>query len=63
MKIILANPRGFCAGVSRAVEVVEKVANAIPHAQFEIIKGSGHLPNMEKPKEFNELMTKFYEGV
>ncbi|WP_395167397.1 4-hydroxy-3-methylbut-2-enyl diphosphate reductase [Francisella salimarina] len=25
MKILLANPRGFCAGVSRAVETVEKV--------------------------------------
>lgn len=25
MKILLANPRGFCAGVSRAVETVEKI--------------------------------------
>ena len=25
MKVLLANPRGFCAGVSRAVETVEKV--------------------------------------
>lgn len=25
MKILLANPRGFCAGVSRAIDVVEKV--------------------------------------
>lgn len=25
MKIILANPRGFCAGVSRAIEIVDKI--------------------------------------
>ena len=25
MKIILANPRGFCAGVGRAIEIVKKV--------------------------------------
>ena len=28
MKILLANPRGFCAGVSRAVDVVKKVLEA-----------------------------------
>ncbi|WP_116963355.1 4-hydroxy-3-methylbut-2-enyl diphosphate reductase [Fastidiosibacter lacustris] len=31
MKIILANPRGFCAGVSRAVDVVERVLALEPH--------------------------------
>lgn len=34
MKIILANPRGFCAGVSRAVEVVEKVLEREPHPVY-----------------------------
>lgn len=24
MKIVLANPRGFCAGVDRAIEIVER---------------------------------------
>ena len=24
MKIVLANPRGFCAGVERAVQIVER---------------------------------------
>ena len=24
MKVILANPRGFCAGVDRAIEIVER---------------------------------------
>jgi len=27
MKIILANPRGFCAGVDRAIEIVERALN------------------------------------
>lgn len=46
-----------------SVEVVEKVAKEIPNAQFEIIHGSGHLPNMEKPEQFNALMTKFYQSL
>ena len=24
MKIVMANPRGFCAGVDRAIEIVER---------------------------------------
>ena len=28
MKIILANPRGFCAGVDRAIEIVERALDA-----------------------------------
>ncbi len=46
-----------------SVEVVEKVAKEIPNAQFEIIKESGHLPNMEKPQQFNALMTNFYKNI
>lgn len=34
MKIILANPRGLCAGVSRAVEVVETVLEREPHPVY-----------------------------
>ena len=29
-KIILANPRGFCAGVIRAIEVVERALDLLP---------------------------------
>ena len=43
-----------------SIPVVEKVAKEIPNAQFEIIKYSGHLPNMEQPREFNKLIGKFY---
>lgn len=34
MKIILANPRGFCAGVSRAIDVVERVLAVEPHPVY-----------------------------
>ncbi|MFC4892461.1 4-hydroxy-3-methylbut-2-enyl diphosphate reductase [Pseudofrancisella aestuarii] len=34
MKILLANPRGFCAGVSRAVETVEKVLEVEKHPVY-----------------------------
>ncbi len=29
MKILLANPRGFCAGVDRAIDIVEKALDAL----------------------------------
>ncbi len=44
MKILLANPRGFCAGVDRAIEIVERalslhgapvyVRNEVVHNKF-----------------------------
>ena len=27
MEVLLANPRGFCAGVDRAIEIVERALN------------------------------------
>ena len=45
------------------VKDVKKVANEISGAQFKIIKNSGHLPNMEKPKMFNKLIKEFYEKI
>lgn len=29
MKILLANPRGFCAGVDRAIEIVERALEVL----------------------------------
>ncbi|MCH9048971.1 MAG: 4-hydroxy-3-methylbut-2-enyl diphosphate reductase, partial [Proteobacteria bacterium] len=29
MKIIMANPRGFCAGVDRAIEIVERALELV----------------------------------
>lgn len=44
------------------VEDVEKVANEINGSTFIIIKDSGHLPNMEKPIEFNKVIMNFYHN-
>jgi len=43
------------------VDDVEKVALEIKGSEFRIIKDSGHLPNMEKPKAFNKMIKNFYE--
>lgn len=44
------------------VEDVEKVAFEIKDATFKVIKDSGHLPNMEKPEIFNQLIKEFYNS-
>jgi 3-oxoadipate enol-lactonase len=35
----------------------------IPHAQFELIAGAGHLTNIEQPQAFNRLLDSFLERV
>ena len=40
MDILLANPRGFCAGVDRAIEIVER-AIALHGAPYEALKRLG----------------------
>ena len=40
MKILLANPRGFCAGVDRAIEIVERAVElfgAPIHVRHEVV--------------------------
>lgn len=43
------------------VKNVEKVATKIPAAKFVLVKESGHLPNMEMPEEFNQMLCSFYK--
>ncbi|MEO1258679.1 MAG: alpha/beta hydrolase [Bacteroidota bacterium] len=45
------------------VEEIEKVAAKIRGTQFKPIKNSGHLPNMEKPEIFNQLIQDFYLSI
>jgi len=45
------------------VDDIRAVADEIPNSQFEIIEKSGHLPNLENPKFFNELIGKFYDEI
>ena len=54
MQILLAQPRGFCAGVERAVEVVEKISqvvdkNEVIYVNHEIVHNS-HIINYFKNK-------------
>ena len=42
---------------------IEKVAQEIKGAQFELIKDSGHLPNMEKTEVFNQIIKEFYQKI
>ena len=63
MKVLLANPRGFCAGVDRAIEIVERalnihgkpvyVRNEVVHNQFVVndLKSKGAI----FVKEINEV--------
>jgi len=45
------------------LEDVKKMAFEISGAEFKLIQHSGHLPNMEKPEEFNETISLFYEKI
>lgn len=41
------------------IQMAEAYARALPRARREIITGSGHLPNIEQPDAFNELVHSF----
>ena len=42
-KILLANPRGFCAGVDRAIDIVEKAIESIKNAAYSGRIGDGKI--------------------
>ncbi|MGI4788114.1 MAG: alpha/beta fold hydrolase [Janthinobacterium lividum] len=37
------------------------LADALPHAHFHAISGSGHLPTLEKPVECTAILSKFFQ--
>ena len=39
----------------------EAMAAALPMSRLEVIPGAGHLPNLEKPQEFNDAGREFLE--
>ena len=45
------------------IEELKAIANQIKTATLEIIPHTGHLPNMENPKAFNEIIGHFYQNV
>ena len=42
-------------------EVADQLAEGIAGARKEVIAGTAHAPNMEKPDEFNRLVLEFLE--
>lgn len=42
--------------------VCENLAKSIPQAHFERIEGAGHLPNLECPEQFNQILDRFLEA-
>ena len=40
----------------------EIIAGAIPSARLEVIRGAGHLSNLEQPQAFNAALLEFLQG-
>jgi 3-oxoadipate enol-lactonase len=45
------------------VRTVERLAQQIPGARLEQMPGTAHLPSMEQPERFNDLVLGFLDGV
>lgn len=45
------------------IELTKQLAAEIPQAQLAIIPGVAHVPNMEKPQEFNRIVLDFLAGL
>ena len=43
------------------VKIGERMQQAIPNAQLEVIEGAGHLVNIECPEEFNRIVLQFLQ--
>lgn len=41
----------------------EEMRDALPNAELVVISGAGHVPNLEQPLEFNELIWDFLETL
>ncbi len=44
-------------------EASRALAGGLPSAQLAFLEGAGHMVMMEKPDEFNSVLTKFCEGI
>ena len=66
MNILIANPRGFCAGVDRAIEITEKalrIFGAPIYVKHEIVHNNYVVKNLEaKGAKFIENIENLKEG-
>lgn len=63
MKILLANPRGFCAGVDRAIEIVERALELFGppiYVRHEVVHNR---PVVERLKKMGAIFTDFIEDI
>lgn len=44
------------------IEQSASILKLVPRAQFEVIEGSGHIPNCEKPEAFHPILLKFLDS-
>ena len=44
-------------------DLVRETAELVPGAQFHLIRGTGHLPCVEKPEEYAQVLTDFFRQV
>ena len=44
-------------------DLVRETIDLIPGSRFELIRGAGHLPCVEKPEEYAGILTRFIEGT
>lgn len=42
-------------------DITRRMADAIPNASMRLIEGAGHLPPIEKPDEFNQVVREFLD--
>jgi pimeloyl-ACP methyl ester carboxylesterase len=47
----------------QTLEAADALARGIRGARLEVIEGAAHLPNMERPEEFNRLVLDFLSGA
>lgn len=45
------------------VEIAATLTQNIPHAKQVVIEGTSHLPNMEQPARFNQIVSDFLQGL
>lgn len=45
------------------IQMAEAYARALPRARREIVQAAGHLPNLEQPDTFNELVLEFLKAL
>tara|TARA_Y100001960_G_scaffold299489_1_gene347756 strand:+ start:319 stop:600 length:282 start_codon:yes stop_codon:yes gene_type:complete len=48
---------------STPINLVEKTAQLIPDSRFFIIENAGHLPCVEKPRAFAEILINFLNDI